>query len=274
MKTTLWQEDTTQQLKEKFKKNDDSILFAVFGSTSSKENYLDFWSDIDGLLVLKDEAFEKYSNNIGWIEFIGNIFTYQHQPGEHSQTYRIVFDDFKKLDLVLIKESVIDAVLQPNVGPYWKEVTILFSKSTELEQKLKNTKKDFPSAPHFTDKQFIELVNNFWFNAQLALYKTVRNDLLIAQHLTLELYKDALLLGMIIRDRETGTNIHKHGGIGNDLIKTMTLPLKEINQINIINLIDNCGKEFDQLCIKWNKDFSTKHQVFIQFIEKAKKELQ
>lgn len=274
MEQALWQENTTEKLNDNFKDKEEIILFAVFGSTSSKENNSDFWSDIDGFLVLKDEAFKKYSNDINWIDFIGTIFTYQYQPGEHSQTYRFVFDNFKKLDLILIKESAVDTILESNSGPYWKEINVLFSKSTKLEQKIKEVKKDLSTAPHFNDKQFTDLVNNFWFNAQLALYKTVRNDLLIAQHLTLDLYKDVLLLGMIIRDRKTGTNIHKSGGMGNDLVKAIDLPLKEINQINIINLIDNCGKKFDKLCIKWDKDFTSKHQILTPFIEKARKELQ
>lgn len=273
MDKTLWQAETTIQLTDNFKENEDIIAFSIFGSTSSTENKFDFWSDIDGLLVVEDESFKKFSDNLKWIEFIGTIFTYQYQPGEHSQTYRLIFEDFKKLDLVVVKESKIDIVAQSYTGPYWKEINVLFSKSGEIAQKLKTTKKEI-TLTSFTEQQFMDLVNNFWFVASLSLYKVMRNDLLIAQHLALDLYKDCLSLGMILRDRETGSNIHKTGGVGNDIAKNLDIPLERITQLNVLNLIDNCGREFDQLCIKWSKGFLSKHKTLHPYIQKAKSEIE
>lgn len=268
-----WQEETISQLQVEFKRNEDVIAFAVFGSTARLDNKPDFWSDIDGLLVVKDIAFGKFSNDLTGIKFIGEIYSYQHQPGEDSQTYRLVFNDFRKLDLIIIKQPAIDAILYPYSSPYWKDIKVLFSKSTEIKRKLEDAKKEITIA-HFSEQQFRDLVNNFWFVASLALYKTVRNDLLISQHLTLDLYKDCLLLGMILRDRETGTNIHKTGGMGNDLAQDLNLSLGKITQGSIINLIDDCGKSFDQLCIKWNPKFLPKHPILNEFIQKAKSELE
>lgn len=188
------------------------------------------------------------------------------------QTYRLVFEDFKKIDLVIVKKSAVDVIIQPHSGPYWKEINVLFSKSEEITQKIKNTKKENIKTS-FTEQLFKDLVNNFWFIASLALYKVIRNDLLIAQHLALDLYKDCLMLGMILRDREMGTNIHKTGGMGNDIAKNLELSLEKISQINLLNLVDNCGKEFDRLCIKWNKNFLSKHSTLHQYIQKAKSEI-
>lgn len=150
---------------------------------------------------------------------------------------------------------------------------MFFSKSDEITQKLKATKKEI-TLTSFTEQQFKDLVNNFWFVASLSLYKVMRNDLLIAQHLALDLYKDCLSLGMILRDRETGINIHKTGGVGNDIAKNLDIPLERITQLNVLNLIDNCGREFDQLCIKWNQDFSPRHKTLLPQIQKAKSEVE
>lgn len=70
MDKPLWQAETTIQLTDNFKENEDIIAFSIFGSTSSTENKFDFWSDIDGLLVVEDESFGKFSDNLKWIEFI------------------------------------------------------------------------------------------------------------------------------------------------------------------------------------------------------------
>lgn len=268
-----WREEATEKLKTNFQENNDIIALSIFGSTSNKKNKSDFWSDVDGLLVVKDEAYDKYSTNLNWIKFFGEIYAYQYNSDENTKTFRLVFEDFRKLDLIIIKQSAVNSMIQPNASPYWKDINVLFSKSDEIEQKIKNSKKEI-SEGCFDEQQFKDLVNNFWFIASSALYKTFRNDLLIAQHLSLDLFKDCLLLGMILRDRETGTNIHKTGGIGNDIAKDMNICLENITQFNIINLIDSCGKEFDQLCIRWNKDFLSKYPVLSQYIQKARFELQ
>jgi hypothetical protein len=53
--------------------------------------------------------------------------------------------------------------------------------------------------------------NSFRFIAALAAAKLGRGDQLIGLHLTLELLRRCLEQAMLLRDRDTDTNIHRHG---------------------------------------------------------------
>jgi len=248
------------------------LVFAIFGSLSNVENKYDIWSDIDGLLIVKDKSYTEFADSLKWAEELGSVFAYQKNREENKQTIRLIFDDFKRLDIVIIKYSSIEDITLPEHGPYWSKIDIIFSRSEEINKLLKKTKKVI-LPPQFSDQQFQDLVNNFWFVASLALYKVMRNDLLIAQHLSLDLYKNCLLLGMIIRDRDTGTNIHKTGGVGNEIAKEIHILLQSISQANVLDQIDQCGKEFDRLCSKWTNKYIPHHPKFEKFVQRAKGEL-
>lgn len=65
--------------------------------------------------------------------------------------------------------------------------------------------------PHFNINQDMEKVNDFWFIAIQALGKLMRKDYLISSHLTHMLVQEGLVLQMLIRDKEKGTNFHRSG---------------------------------------------------------------
>jgi hypothetical protein len=53
--------------------------------------------------------------------------------------------------------------------------------------------------------------NEIRFIAAMAVTKLGRGDRLIGMHLTLELLRRCLLEAMLLRDRDTGTTVHRHG---------------------------------------------------------------
>jgi hypothetical protein len=65
-------------------------------------------------------------------------------------------------------------------------------------------------------REFDTLINDFLFEAVLAAVKAGRGDLLIAAHLTYGLARHILTGAMLMRDRDTGTRHHRHGGTGHD----------------------------------------------------------
>lgn len=271
MNLDLWQKKFTEKIAHNLQNEVGILVFATFGSISNGKNKYDIWSDIDGLLIVKDESYREFSDSLKWAEELGSIFAYQKNQEDNKQTIRLIFDDFKRLDIVIIKYSSIEDITLPEHGPYWSKIDIIFSRSEEITKLLKKTKKVI-SPPQFSDQQFQGLVNNFWFVASLAVYKVMRNDLLIAQHLFLDLYKNCLLLGMIIRDKDTGTNIHKTGGVGNEIAKDMHILLQSISQANVLGQIDQCGKEFDKLCSKWTNKYIPRYPKFEKFVLKARTE--
>ena len=65
-------------------------------------------------------------------------------------------------------------------------------------------------AESFEDK--VEaVVNEFWYITSLVIAKIGRGDYLVATHLALELCQMTILIQMLIRDDEKGTNVHRFG---------------------------------------------------------------
>jgi hypothetical protein len=62
------------------------------------------------------------------------------------------------------------------------------------------------------------MANAFWFKAVQAVLKVVRGNRLIALHLALDLLRDCCVLEMLLRDRDTGTSVHRDGGRGNAFV--------------------------------------------------------
>jgi hypothetical protein len=107
----------------------------------------------------------------------------------------------------------------------------------------------------------------------LAVYKVVRNDLLIALHLTQDLIRDCCVLGMLLRDRATGTNIHKHGGMGNQLVIQLETTQKPFTSIGILDSIQASHEIFEKLACEWSPAYQEDRHLLLEWIEKAKLEL-
>lgn len=123
------------------------------------------------------------------------------------------------------------------------------------------------------EERFLELARNFRFKSMQAVYKVVRNDLLIALHLALDLIRDCCVLEMMLQDRETGTNIHKHGGIGNPFVAEVEVSQKPFTAIGILDSITASNEIFENLACEWSKDYQEKRQLLQDWIEKAKLEI-
>jgi hypothetical protein len=100
----------------------------------------------------------------------------------------------------------------------------------------------------------------------------VRHDLLIALHLTQDLIRDCCVLEMMLRDRETGTNIHRHGGIGNPFVAELEVTQKPFTAIGILDSIAASNEVFENLACEWSTDYQEKRHLLQAWIEKAKLE--
>ncbi len=238
------------------------VSLSVFGSMANNST-LDIWSDIDALLVVKDESINDYFPQSDWLEKIGKIFTIQQSSNDRSNTFKIIYDDFRKIDLIITKES---KVLEGD--PFWAKQNVLFSNSDLVTKRLSVSNENntrFDEKSYHLDK----LSDEFWFMAYTALTKIMRDDLLIGFHLTLDLYKMCLVLAMWIRDRETGTNIHRIGGIKNELIEELNIKVDDFSKKGFIMLIDKCSKEYDTLASRWSDNYISRLKRFEFLINTA-----
>jgi hypothetical protein len=105
----------------------------------------------------------------------------------------------------------------------------------------------------------------------LAAYKVLRDDRLIATHLALDLVRDCCVLGMILRDRTTGTNIHHGGGEWNVLIDSWETPLASYSASGILDCIEKSANQFDQLAHQWLETYREKRYPLLEWLEYIRK---
>jgi len=267
-----WQADLLDKLVSYFEPNQDVLGLLLFGSCSGGENHCDHWSDIDLLVVVKNERLESFFPAIEWIRSFGGLYTYDQSSDEFKCTTRACFEDFRRVDFVITTEEKLANIDEWSSVPFASGARTLFSRS-QIFANASQQGNPQRKLPPILEDQFLEMVRKFRFKSMLAVYKVVRNDLLIALHLSLDLIRDCSVLGMMLRDRKTGTNIHKEGGQGNQLVAQLQITQKPFTPLGILNSIKESNQAFDGLACEWSSDYHENRQMLFEWIEKAKVEL-
>lgn len=267
MDDTLWREKTIESLKNIFDNKPDVLSFSIFGSLSDDTIEKDRWSDIDAMLVVDDVALDKYYPNIEWLNSLGTILIVNQSKNEQSCTTKVIFEDFRKIDFVVATKSAIISA-----KPFWPKQKLIISNSDSVAKKLETFTADTFEINE-KDYDLSKFSDEFWFKLFVATTKLMRNDLLISLHLCLDLYMQCLVLAMWIRDRQTGTNIHRTGSVGNELIEKMNLIIDDLSKPSILELIGRCGEEFEKLCLAWDPNFKTTYPKFKHLLDTARDEI-
>lgn len=154
----------------------------TYGSANGPALDADVWSDLDLLLVAEDPAAvaEDFCRQVE--DSLAPAFASHRSDTADKYVIRLVLFDLRRLDI---------AVVPPSSG--YEPV----SRSAPAEG---------------VEDTVTGLVNAFRFDAVLAAVRAARGDMLIGAHLTLQLARHILVIAMLIRDREAGTNHHRFGG--------------------------------------------------------------
>ena len=147
----------------------------IYGSVLDVEQ-LDVFSDVD-MSVFLEKGFDfQMQDFIRTLSGEYDIFGYQMISHDTHDLLRVCFDTGWRFDISFF---------------YSKEKVELLAES-------------------FEDK--VEaIVNEFWYTTSLVLAKIGRGDYLVAAHLALELCQMTIVIQMLIRDYEKGTNVHRFG---------------------------------------------------------------
>jgi hypothetical protein len=267
-----WQESMLDNLVSYFEPNENVLGLLLFGSCSQPESRPDDWSDIDILVIVQNNRLDRFFPETAWINSFGRLYTYSQSSDDFKCTTRVCFENFNRIDFVITTEGKLAEIGKWPGIPFYSGTKILFSRSRVVDEIAiqKHHQQEFSPV---TQEQFMEMVRNFRFKSMLAVYKVVRNDLLIALHLAQDLIRDCSVLGMILRDRATGTNIHKHGGIGNQLVAQLEVTQKPFTSIGILDSIKESNAIFEKLACEWASNYQENCQPLLDWIEKAKSEL-
>jgi hypothetical protein len=155
---------------------------SAFGSSVAGET--DAWSDLDVRIIVTPDAFGRMFPGTAWLAPVGTIWALNQWRDSGSATTRLVFGDGRRLDLRFESSG---GHLPPGTMPE-------------------------------ADSPLAGLEAEFRFVAVQAVVKLARNDLLIGAHLTLELERMTLVVAMLLRDRDLGTTVHRHGGLHNAVV--------------------------------------------------------
>lgn len=267
-----WQESMLNDLTSYFESDEDVLGLLLFGSLNKSEFRPDYWSDLDLLVVVNDNRLDKFFPTTEWINQLGRLYTYSQSADDFKCTTRACFENFNRMDFVITTEGKLAEINKWSSIPFYSGAKVLFSRSKIVDE-VAAQRHSQPELLSVTEEQFLEMVRNFRFKSMLAVYKIVRNDLLIALHLAQDLLRDCCVLGMMLRDRATGTNIHKQGGIGNPLVAQLEVTQKPFTSVGILDSIKESNEVFEQLAGEWSSDYQENRQPLLDWIERAKAEL-
>lgn len=265
-----WQAETIDRLVAMLRPQEAVRALAVFGSAAQGEG--DPWSDIDVLLVLRDGTLEYFFPSLDWLQPLGTIYAYSQSSEPLRSTTRVCFSDFRRIDFVFTTEAGLEQIRDWQMIPFWKGIRLLFSHSPVADRLLAQAFAA-PELKLIDQAQFRQMVNDFRFKSMLAVYKVVRNDLLIALHLTLEMMQDYLVLGMILRDREYGTSHHREGGMGNHLVEHLDAQRTPYTQAGILDQVAQISIDFDGLAKEWSPDYHPQRESLLAWIQYAREHL-
>ena len=267
-----WQEGILDNLIAYFEPNKDVLGLVLFGSLSKTEFNPDEWSDIDILAVVKEGKINEFFPAIEWITSFGKLYTYSQSADDFKCTTRVCFENFNRIDFVITSEGKLAEMNKWLSVPFSSAAQVIFSRSERIDEIAHQGFVENPISAA-TQEQFLELVRDFRFKSMLAVYKVVRKDLLIALHLAQDLVRDCSVLGMMLRDRATGTNIHKQGGLGNQIVTQLKATQQPFTSIGILDSIEASNEVFENLAHEWSDRYQESRHLLFDWIEKAKAEL-
>jgi hypothetical protein len=232
----------------------------------------DLWSDIDLLLVVDAEAKGRFHPATDWLAPLGKLYAWEQSSNPFASVTRVCFRDFRRIDFVITTEAALEQAEDwPSIA-FWKGTRTLFSRSPRVDRVLART--FTPPVPRLiSPDEFQSMAHAFWFKGALAVTKVVRNDLLIALHLALEMVQDCCVLGMLLRDRSEGTAHHRHGGVGNETVAQLAPARQPYTAAGILRTLEESSIAFDRLAAQWSDAYREQRHPLLAWINVARQTL-
>ncbi len=259
-----WQETMVRNMTALLEPQEAARALILKGSYANPTIQPDTWSDIDVTLVVANGMLSTFFPTLAWLEPLGNLYTFDQSVYAHGGTTRVCFTDFRRIDCTCVEEA--HFLEQPI---YSAATKLLFSRSPVVDENLARITVGPPTAPQIPSTEFEQMSNQFWFKGMLITNKVMRNDLLIATHLALELIQDLCVLAMMLRDRAYGTSHHREGGMGNDFIAQLNLTRHPYTAMGILETVKGCSIQFDTLAQEWMPGYQERRHPLLAWIAYA-----
>lgn len=183
----------------------DDAVRAIVLKGSLVRGGTDRFSDVDLTVVVENAAMDRYAGPMGWLAPMGAVFAAQRFADDRGVTVRLCLEDFRRFDIAFLRRSALSDAERDQLFATGHRVLLdrLITIFAPVEQ---------PVSPQNGEEEAVQrLCDAAWFKLILGVCKLGRGDHLIAAHLALEAAGDAIVLQMILRDRQSGTQIHRYG---------------------------------------------------------------
>ena len=180
----------------------------ILGGSGATPETMDAWSDLDVVVVAEPAQAAAMFADRRWLDELGTTFAMDASTGSDRWTIRVCFADLTRIDFILAGEAALPALRTS--GPLRHGERLVLGA-------IDGGGTGHPSGPGSpapkpaADDVVARLEGGLRWNAVLAAVKVARGDLLIGSHLALATAQAPLVLAMLLRDRQTGTDHHRCG---------------------------------------------------------------
>ena len=167
-------------------------VMLLFGSRARVKNIADKYSDYDIIFLVKDVDY--FLNTDQWLNQIEKYYiSFQEPTAAYGQERRVFFGDARDVDFLFydVRESeslVADSTIQAFLSRGYK---ILVDK-IDFKGVLERNKSFEDIEMIFSEKEFINLANTFWFHSVWSVKKLLRGEIWSAKSCVDGYMKDLL----------------------------------------------------------------------------------
>ena len=270
MVVEAWQFKAIERVRDVLAADEGVKGLVLIGSYTRDDIRTDVWSDVDIVIAISDNALARFYPATDWISAIGEPYCFSQSSTSDYYVTRAYLLDGSRLDFVIVSESSLERIGEWEANPLRYVNTCLFSRSAALERALSMSFPP-PTLKPIPPEEFDRMANDFWFKGMLAVNKIGRDELLVAPHLSLDMIRDCLVLAMMLRDRETGSDHHRDGSEGNHFIELLQATQQPYTANGILDSIERSAQAFDDLASKWREGCKPRRGALLKWIEEARK---
>jgi len=244
----------------------DNILSIYLKGSRQDMSQVDYWSDTDIIIVLKNNYKISEELEHALDEFFGPIMAkelYVHKGGIGYRVITTIGDCIKQYDLQVLEDTLSMNYLKDDMTCIYG-IDNSVTSSNEPTQNLNEV---------YNEKKIREV----WFKYFECVKKFSRNDNLIGMHLLFDLLKEYLVLEMVKRDIKTNTRVHRFGyseKLQSNLDMTLLNSGKTTDKLSFILQL---AKEYDCELRKLHSEYQTRYaylehhiKVSIEHLDKRK----
>lgn len=244
--------------------NITEVQAIILRGSHLNENTVDFWSDLDVLVVLEPLVHINEEVFIRTINKSGQIIGSELYINPESILYRTAIEHNQSIELLDVTICTYNEWLLVEAT---SNISLVVYGHIELCEPIKEDEVSY------SFNSYEHRIGEIWYKYVIAIKKFARRDHLIGLHLLLDLVREYLVLEMIERDIQHNTNIHRHG-FNEELPDYIKLSHFDDSNIEVIlNYIERLAFEYDKKLQHHVLGYSSQFDRIAKYIEESRQQL-